>query len=353
LNCNFVLIKKMAAFYIKDEPVELEEPNYFDDGNKPKTRLEMQIESEEYYLTNLDQEVLNGEGDFSDLNELMHIGGLNFISPANKQLPNSKSGHFISEDDRFFNNSGSPPDSHTRSKIIDPRQEKLALEKKQILAALNEQLKLEKNFLAKINNYKTLSASDENKLLENLNRFFDNCKNRSEEIISEKVLTDLMRFRAKLEMRSLKRKKSLKVFNLDAYVNELIDREKHNMMNAIKKWHGPSPKKQFSASFLTDDDDIIFEGSTLKTSESEANNGCEIIELVRVLDRFNDKKFKFSQFNEPFSDNKVRHNLFAPIGMVESRNEDVKCLISPYSKKFVMFYFDFSYESIQVVFILL
>ena len=102
---------------------------------------------------------------------------INLIASATMES-NPQFSQSILEEDRFLSNMSSPPGHKT-----GPRQEKLALEKKQILAALNEQVKLEKNFLAKINHYRALSSSDENKLLDNLNSFFDSYNKKRENAV--------------------------------------------------------------------------------------------------------------------------------------------------------------------------
>jgi hypothetical protein len=314
----------MASFLIKEEPVEHDENNFDENSSntgQPKSRLDIQIEAEAYYLNKVNEDILNGDDSCEDLAELMSMDMLDDSTSKFNSVPTRQISY---EEETFRDNS-------------DARHEKLATEKKLILAALNEQIKQEKDFLNKINSYESLSLSDEAKLLDTLNEFFKEHNDAEVSSLDVRTIAGLRRFRAKLEMRKLKRKNYLKLFNLDTFVNELIDREKYNMMSSVKSEYGPSPVKLAYGAVRDlpmEDEDIIFQGVTLKTCESEMNSGCEIIELERVLDRFNDRKFKFIQSNEHSADNRMESS-HMPIGIVEFRNEDVKCLISPYTKKLI------------------
>ena len=294
-------------------------------------------------MNKVNENVFNNEGDINDLIDFMSSDVLesNLLSLANSQLKHddvletmrakASNSNTDQTKSKIFNSRLSKQSVIKARPKINNRQEQFIQEKKRILAVFNEQAKQEKNFLAKINNFESLSVSDETRLLDKLNTVLDKLEDGvDEEMSTQNQISDLRRFRAKLELRKLKRKNFVKLFNLDSFTNELIDQEKFSLMQRVAKKEGV--RQAFNETEFPhgeeSSDDIIFEGVvTLKASDS----GCEIIELVRVLDRFNGRKFKLTS-------NLNQESVFEcniPIGMVDSRNEDTKCLISPFSNKFV------------------
>ena len=78
-----------------------------------------------------------------------------------------------------------------------------------------------------------------------------------------------------------------------------------------------------------EDESVIFEYETLKESiDKDGSKNFEIVAVTRVLDRFNtkSKNSNFSDFCSPIS-------MRMPLGIVEFRNDDIKCLKSPFSQK--------------------
>jgi hypothetical protein len=136
-------------------------------------------------------------------------------------------------------------------------------------------------------------VDEEEVILNKLNKLTD------DETFNLKAKDDLKRYRSKLNLRRLKRLKRLKCFDIDTYTNELIDSET-NSNSHLKIETSPSNKN-------TSDIDII------------AINYC------RVLDRFEAPKKRKLQFPNI-------EDLYM-VSIVEFRNDDVKCLISPYTNK--------------------
>ena len=161
--------------------------------------------------------------------------------------------------------------------------------------------------------------SDEIKIRKKLDKYLlgqnESSNNRPED---GETMAALRRFQAKLKLRETKRLRHLKLFDIDSYTNELIDRERANK---------PTKDQQ-------QDEDVIFEFKTLKTNMYDTNISVkpEVIEVTRVLDRFKSKNHHHVMMNQ-------RENFYflnrMPIGMVEWRNEDVKCIFSPFSNKSV------------------
>jgi hypothetical protein len=80
----------------------------------------------------------------------------------------------------------------------------------------------------------------------------------------------------------------------------------------------------------------------LKTTVGDdLSAGCEIIAVKNILDRFEDRNFKlnnnFHYRNQNDNIEKYDFNLQPPIGLVESRYDDIKCVISPLTNKFGFF----------------
>ncbi len=184
--------------------------------------------------------------------------------------------------------------------------EQLAIEKKRLLISLYESAREKKTDKILDSNFhcEPLSSNDENKLLFQMRSILDT----EQESLTPTKLYTYRRFKTKLELRKLKRINHLPLFDIDSYVNELIDNEKLSIKSE------------------EDQDDIIFESETLKTNLEGKDSDCQIVAIKRVLDRFKSNSKRINHKNLS------NLNRFL-IGMVESRNDDVKCLISPFTKK--------------------
>jgi len=162
--------------------------------------------------------------------------------------------------------------------ISKQNHEQLAIEKKRLLISLYESANekktdklLDSNF-----HYEPLSSNDENKLLFQMRSILDT----GEESLSPTKLYTYRRFKTKLELRKLKRVNHLPLFDIDSYVNELIDSEKLSVKSGVNH------------------DDIIFESETLKTNLEEKNSDCQIVAIKNVLDRFSTNSKRISHQNE-------------------------------------------------------
>jgi hypothetical protein len=151
--------------------------------------------------------------------------------------------------------------------------------------------------------YDSLSLAGENLILNKLNLVLSNEENLKK--LSNNLKYALTRFKCKLNLRRLKRLKRLKLFDIDSYTNELIDSEKSRKEIANEE----EKQKQH-----------------LQVSTS--NNDVEVIAVYRVLDRFNKLK-KNNQFGYSL-------DLSFKIGLIEYRNDDIKCVVSPFTKKLVL-----------------
>lgn len=292
------------SFQIKQEPID--EYDEHPTGETSQSYIDMEYESQRAYLNNLRQSVLFSQDDEDA--ELFSMQ--NLIESEAMRLAESvvqiKSSNSIPISDilsQITLNRPLSPDRVTQTSSEVPSStvydEEMAREKKKILAAISEQVKLDKQ-ARRQQNLRVLTMADEERLINILDKMTETSH-------------AMRRLRAKLAMRQAKRANHKKLFDLDSMVNELIDREK------LKHDESQAATNLF--------DDVIFEGVTLKTSCGDSNN--DIIELVPVLDRFNKRRVKLMEF-ESFGH---EYSTLSHIGMVESRNEDVKCLISPYSNK--------------------
>lgn len=293
-------------FQIKEEPQDFDEPPQ----NSQISFIDIQYNAERYYIDNFSNLFLDNEDrslidsmDISidyNLKDLIHKRNDFSISDAlnSIQTNDTKS--------KTINKSMKPNES--KLKTVKQKQEQIALEKKKILVSLIESAKekkldrlLDTNF-----HYEPLNSSEENKILDKLKSILDT------DSLSPTKLYTYHRFKSKLKLRRLKRTKHLQLFDIDSYVNELIDSEKSS--------------EKTDEEFNQANDNIIFVSETLKTNidKNEPNSGCEIIAITRVLDRFKSshKKIKYDNYLNKF-----------PIGIVESRNDDVKCLLSPLTNK--------------------
>ena len=264
--------------------------------------------------------------------------------------------------------------------------EQLAFEKKKIIKAIiesssstanqtsgqqsNNTKKSSHTSLATRLRHEPLNKYEETQVLANLNQLLSDNSDSAQHQLSKPLLESkqsaLRRLRCKLQLRSLKRALHLNLLDIDSYTNELMDNEKasaRHQMQLIKaeKLHQEQQHDQYhlqqqqqqTASFKdaeqdddNDDDDIIFDQEVLKTSLDGDNDACQIVAVVSVLDRFKrhwgrmHKMMPINNFNCYYSyeDNDHHHhhhqaNRIPSIGIVESRNDDIKCVISPLSNK--------------------
>ena len=164
--------------------------------------------------------------------------------------------------------------------------------------------------------YDSMNLAGEDIVLNQLNYLFSN-----EEILkklSTKFRHALTRYRCKLNLRKLKRVKRLKLFDIDAYTNELIDSEKSHKQVQKEEVDVKPIHHQLQVSNIS--------SLNSNSNKNNSNNDVEIIAVYRVLDRFNKLNKKFDQFNYSL-------NLSFKIGLIEYRNDDIKCIVSPYTKK--------------------
>ena len=359
-------------FFIKEEPIEyVNEPSQITTGsgdfmknsNNPdsisssssSTSIDKKFESESFFLNKLNENVLTSIDNedielFSELmssNQLKNINELERIRPKeiliedvlekiDKDYQPSQKNASRSAVAQHQNVDAAQTKEARDALLKQKQEEKLSFEKKRILMTILESAKEnEKNNPQ--NKYEKLSQKEEDVLLSQLKNVLGNDLSDQENCLEMNDIFRLRRFKAKLEVRSLKRKKHIKLFDIDSYANELIDSEKTTKLNNIK--HTRLIKKENDRNFANEqglnrdnsagddneeDDDIIFENETLKESLDGSNN-CEIVAVTRVLDRFNSKTN-----TSPFYD--IYHSQM-PIGMVDSRNDDIKCVISPFTGK--------------------
>jgi hypothetical protein len=304
-------------FQIKDEPID------FDDNTShvgqyviddKVSYIDMQYNSERFYLENInnlfnqtDESYLIDSMDISfdtnnDLNELMQKRNNFLITDAI---------NMIQLNDTLYTKqpaTTTKPQNKNDLKITKSKQknEQIAIEKKRILLSLIESSKekkldrlLDSNFC-----YEPFNQNEETKLLTKLKSILD----KTSDSLSPTKLYTYKRFTTKLELRKLKRSKHLQPFDIDSYVNELIDNEKLSNLKS----------EQTNKNNNSINDDIIFESETLKM---DSNNDCFIIATKHVLDRFKTSAHKRSNCYD------------LSIGIVESRNDDVKCLLSPFTNE--------------------
>lgn len=289
---------------IKEEPVEYQDESTFDErpaqSDSQMSLLDSQYNSELKYLNSFNDLFTS----FSDDKLLIESMELTFDSL--EHVKSNKKNDFsimdalnqIQSDNKLSQVQAKPTlnkiDDQLKVKNLKQKQQQIALEKKKILISLLETEKKSEN---SNQHFEHINSCDENKILLKLNSILEDSNHN----LSPTKLNCLKRFRSKLELRKLKREQHLQLFDIDSYVNELIDSEKLSFKPA---------KNQ--------DDDIIFECETLKSTVDK--NEPEIVATTCVLDRFRsiNRKFESSRFS---------------IGMVQSRNDDVKCLLSPLTNK--------------------
>ena len=184
---------------------------------------------------------------------------------------------------------------------------------------------------------------EEKRIREKLNEYLED-----EEKLKNKAtgyqLSALKRLRTKLELRNKKRNSFIKLFDIDSYTNELIDREKANKSYQIKK-EALALTSPFTGLNNPEDNgqdgnaDVIYERKTLKTNISEKDSSVEIIEITRILDRFKNEKFSSTLPDTSQNEKQFYYLNQMPIGCVENRNDDIKCILSPFTNKSASIYF--------------
>ena len=352
----------MASFIqeIKEEPLEpdLTQP-LIPNNEPPASSIERQFESELFYLNNINENVLNSNNNNTDdyelINELMlsdHINNIEMIDEKRNEISiedvldkiwiNPIKTNIYKIKPSKQNKPSVQNREATQANRREQEQEKLAIEKKRILLSLIEK---SKETAQKSNEkHELMSVDEEKKLLKHLNKIVNNMdmdeveKELKNEPGLAKEVFALRRLRCKLEMRELKRNKHHKLFDVDSYVNELIDSEKMTQLNELRR--GLVKKETSSEPDRADgeenaSDDVVFEFEALK--EVVDGGECEIVAVTQVLDRFKHRKSRFSSEGYEMSGDEHESHLKylsqMPIGMLEIRYDDVKCVISPWSKK--------------------
>ncbi|CAF0807770.1 unnamed protein product [Brachionus calyciflorus] len=313
--------------FIKEEPLELDEYNDINTNsnqiisNENETYIDKKFESELHYLQSMSNNILgNSNLSMELLEDIEMFEKLPNIEPLIHKQNEISISDIVSKINLNKIHVEKPVKQNENSKKIEnqndflkQQKELIALEKKKILHSLIE--KENSHMDSKINKYESMNLDEEEKLLKKLNKYLENKSVQD---------SQLARLRAKLNIRKLKRKNHVKIFDIDSYVNELIDQEKASLLNLVKQ---NKIKPELNHNFMDInnyelDSDIIFESASLQTSDN-----LEIIEVSRVLDRFKSKKTKFHHHEITMYDVQPR------IGLVEARNDDIKCLISPYTNQ--------------------
>lgn len=345
-------------FFVKDEPVEYDEENSKNNNCGGVTLVEKNFEAESFFLKNLQENILssNNEEEMEffaehmkqvtsnrDVNKLdlrhQEISIEKVLSLINVSEERQKDEEERATEKRLNFNNNTNIEIFSAKKLTEKQkeQEKIALEKKRILISLVEAAKEDKAIKDLFENcYDRLSENQETQILRQLNEIFENAE--SESLLKEKGVNPnqifrLRRFRRKLEIRELKRKKHIKLFDIDSYTNELIDSEKMNDSHRVNHdiWTIKAETQELNCKDENEmeDESVIFEYETLKESiDKDGSKNFEIVAVTRVLDRFNtkSKNSNFSDFCSPIS-------MRMPLGIVEFRNDDIKCLKSPFSQK--------------------
>lgn len=334
----------MASYIIKEEPIDFNED--FSDGNKnvSKTLIDKQYELELAYLNNVNENLLNLNTDeeielFNEMVEINQNKSLNVKHMNENKRVQLNSKNYLRRDQQIESELTQENDRNNSNKLKQQNQtEQMAFEKKRIINALIESAK-EKEKTATINRFEPFSLNDESRILNQLNKLLNDLdENKLNIVIEKSELTILRRLRCKLELRKRKRNLNLPIFDIDSYTNELIDSEKaafrRNRVKSEFDCQNVANMVDQSNYIDNDDDDIIFEQEILKTTIGDDNSGCEIIAVKNVLDRFEDKNFKFNNHFHHQNQNVLIDNelIMKPIGIVE-RYDDIKCVISPLTNK--------------------
>jgi hypothetical protein len=235
------------------------------------------------------------------------------------------------------------------------RREQLAIEKKRILDAIvanaKQQMEDKKMGLDSMAHEK-LSIDQENLYLKRLS-LLDSIE-PTKWNGSNKTSTNesaLRRLKAKLALRKLKRQRHIKLFNIDSYTNELIDNERRSI-EYQQRQHLAALKCEKEETESNDDDITIIEFDTLMTDSTTNSNNCELVATERILDRFKRHHWNVSPMtiNTPYNCQHYlnllrKQQIEIPIGLVSTRSEDFKCLISPLTGEITKPYIRRDFES--------
>ena len=334
----------MEAF-IKEEPLEYDALLLRDEAptmtssnqnRKQPSLIETQYESEKVYLQNIHNVLGPSNDDYneylSDFNSFHQITDNMCMKPFERL---SKSNKLIHEDEAKKLVCKSRQKPETGKTKYSKIQEQMHEQKRRILSMLVESAKEKKLdlLMAAHNQHEPLTQNDEARIISSLSRKIEAIEADQQQMLPpHENLFAYRRLRRKLELRKLKRKKHLKLFDIDSYVNELIDREKDGI------------KQRLNTDGHTENEAILFEtDEAIKSSlDMNENSDCEIVAIKRVLDRF-----KFKNFLKPAQcDFNYKHVITMPIGLVEKRNDDVKCVLSPFTNKVLKPYVRRDFESL-------
>lgn len=186
--------------------------------------------------------------------------------------------------------------------------------------------------------YDYLNVNDEELILNELNKLFNN--DEKLKLLNSGLKFALARYRCKLNLRKLKRLKRLKQFDIDTYTNELIDCERsaynyrpNTSGDCVSVVPGDTTEDRKSVKHLqisiNDYNDHSINGNSANngTLNNSHSNDIEIIAVYRVLDRFSKHGSKnLNQYEYSI-------NLSYKLGLIEFRSDDIKCVVSPYTKK--------------------
>ena len=306
-------------FTIKDEPVDYEDDHRSAPLVQPKSSLDKNFDLEMTYLRNVEDNCMLDDECQELFNEMAikpsivettakTIDVQNVFKRMNESRPSKQITRQASTTSNIQRVAEGPFTS--KSNLQDHL--KILSEKNRILKTLSE---LAKEQLVSTDHLELLSVSEEAKLLKMLKEILRRIETGDpnfplgQQLMSRSpgTIFALIRLRRKLELRSYKRDKHVRIFDIDSYVNELIDREKASRRHEFKLSVAPSDEN---------DNDVIFDTEILKTTgDGSGSSDCEIVAVKSVLDRFK------SSF--------VTSHDHSTIGIVQSRVDDVKCILSP------------------------
>lgn len=255
---------------IKSEPIDYDENNnnssrfVFHQTTEP-SYIESQYQSEQFYINNIENVLLEKSQFDSDacdfINDIMLSAGQTGLvakplperninlSDAFVQINNTQTSYALAKSSDYTLNKPKIPNLEIQRPKM---QEQLAREKKRILLSLIDAASNEKKSVAEdYAQYEPMSQNEEEQLLRQLNYLLDSHSNSAAGDLGDQSrdsqdLTRARQLRAKLELRRRKRKNHVKVFDIDSYVNELIDREKMSAkaIKVEKQVHeNPSPNQ--------------------------------------------------------------------------------------------------------------
>lgn len=236
---------------IKSEPIDYDENNnnshfVFHKTTEPApSYIESQYQSEQFYINNIENVLLEKSQFDLDACDYMNDIMLSVeqtglvtkplperninLSDVFVQINNTQTSYAITKSSDYTLNKPKIPNFEIQKPKM---QEQLAREKKRILLSLIDAASKEKKSVAEdYAQYEPMSQNEEEQLLRQLNHLLDSQYNvdaddGDDQSTDSQDLTRARQLRAKLELRRRKRKNHMKVFDIDSYVNELIDREK-------------------------------------------------------------------------------------------------------------------------------